>query len=219
MKMKTYKELEDDRERELTTEMFNLDKCAHCGITKQHAGEGGYLPDGRWFHNWNCRTELVGAGKLFTAKITTWNKVVDFFTALRLTNDTVLISVMRRTWRYLPKDAPVKRFENLGPDTELFKETREFLLEDNEHDPERILQFQIRYSTLYVEGLGSHVNDDGTMGGEQELEYIKRLVKSGKNVVLMCICDPHEFCHRTHLKEWFSIWPETEGQIVGELIL
>lgn len=218
MKIKSYQELEEDRERELSTGMFNLDNCAHCGITKNHAGEGGYLPDGRWFHNWNCRTELVGAGKLFTAKITKWKRVQDFFTALGLKNDTVLISVMRRTYRYLPKNHPIKKFENLGPDIDLHRETREFL-KSEETDPQKILAFQIRYSTIYVEGLGSRSNDDGTMGGEQELEYIKRLIKGGKNVVLMCICDPDKFCHRHHLKEWFTLWPETQGNIVGELIL
>lgn len=218
MLLKSYQELEDDRNRELETEMFQKDKCAHCGIIKQHAGEGGYLPDGRWYHNWNCRTELVGAGKLFTAKISTWKRTVDFFTALGLMENTVLISVMRGNWRYLPKDAPIIKLNNLGPSIELHKETRAFE-KGNETDPQKILEFQIRYSTLYVQQIGSYVNDNGTIGAEQELEYIKHLINSGKNVVLMCICKPGDFCHRVHLKEWFTLWPETMDNIVGELVL
>ncbi len=218
MKLKSYQELEDDRNRELETDMFQHDKCAHCGITKQHAGEGGYLPDGRWFHNWNCRTELVGAGKLFTARINTWEKVEKFFTALGLINDTVLISVMRRTWRYIPLTAPIKRLERLGPPIELHEEAQKFI-KSKEDDPKIILDFQIRYSTIYTSYLENYVQDDGTVGAEQELEHIKRLLQSGKNVVLMCLCKPFTFCHRIHLKHWFSQWPESFHRIVGELVL
>ena len=218
MKLKSKQEIVDVWNDELETGIFEKVKCANCGITKIHAGQGDFLPDGRWFHSWKCRIKLVGPGKLFTAKISNWKRIVEFFTTLGLIENTVLISAMRGNWRFLPKDAPVQKLKNLGPSIELHKETQT-LLKRGVTDPQKLLAFQIRYSTLYVEQLGSYCNDDGTMGAEQELEYIKRLIESGKNVVLMCICKPGDFCHRVHLKEWFTLWPETWDNIVGELVL
>lgn len=220
MKLKTYQELENDREKELETGTFERVRCANldCGCCKASPGEGGYLPDGRWFHCWNCRTALVGAGKLFTAKITSWNNIVKFFTELGLIEETVLISVMRTNWRFLPKHAPIKHVPQLAPPIELRNETKSFY-KTISPDHKELLAFQIRYSTIFVQYLEGWLNDDGTMGAEQELQDIIGLLRENKNVVLMCICDPFDFCHRIHLKEYLSQNPGIEERIVGELIL
>lgn len=185
--------------------------CANCGCKKVTPNEGDYLPDGRWFHCWNCRKELVGPGKLFTAKITSWKKIQKFFEDLNLDEQTVLISVMRNTWRFLPKDAQVIKMENLGPPVPLFKETRKFFKSGDIEDRDKEIPFNIHYSVHYME----HLTNGKTI---QQLEYIKRLLDNEKNIVLMCICDPNAFCHRLHLKEYIAMKYGMENRIARELV-
>ena len=212
MKLKSYQELEEERKYEMELGAFVKVKCANCGITKQHPGEGGFLPDDRWFHCWNCRTALIGPGKLFTARITDWEKLVDFFTHTSLIEDTILISVMRRTWRFLPKEAPVLQMNNLGPSPKLHRETQAFM-KSNKAELAKERAFQIRYSARYI-----HYLESGF--GNQEIEYILRQLRAEKNVVLLCICDLKlkQFCHRLLLKEWLGTIPDIEKRIVGELV-
>ena len=134
---------------------------------------------------------------IFTGRIDNHKKIRERYP------DALMISVMRKPWRYTPRDITI--MQDLGPPESLLNYVRSHL----DWKGHALIDLQ----AYYVSEFFKYLNDEaGAALGE-----LSELMIDHDKIILLCKEEPGEFCHRHLLRHYIvDDWDVLNG---GEIIL
>lgn len=147
--------------------------------------------------------------KLYTASVRDIKKMKQKLEDEDLMDTTKLVCIMRNPWGFIKQLDDVVQLKHLGPPMWLHRMSQKLIKQDGFKDSDLETMHQAFYSVSYIEYLENgelqSCSELDTPEGNPYQSYkwiMNMLQEQEKNVIIMCVCSPGNFCHRLLLYNW-----------------